>query len=103
MIDSFDYVTLQCRFKALKAEVQAFKSGEKYIELKALHQKDVQDYERRFLKLRAELSRARSEAVTIRNQWFQVFEDKQKEFDRKVAELLKANKELEKRALKAEG
>lgn len=103
MIDSFDYVTLQCRFKALKAEVQAFKSGEKYIELKALHQKDVQDYERRFLKLQAELSRAHSEAVTIRNQWFQVFEDMQKEFDRKVAELLKINKELEKRALKAEG
>lgn len=37
MIDSFDYVTLQCRLRALKAEVQAFKSGEKYRQIKLLH------------------------------------------------------------------
>lgn len=102
MMDSFDYVTLQYRLKALRAEVQAFKSGEKYEQMKTLHQKDVHAYERKVQKLQAELSRAHSDAIDIRDQWFQIFEDMQKEFDRKLEELLKVNRELEKRALKAE-
>lgn len=102
MMDSFDYVTLQCRLKALRAEVQAFKSDEKYEQMKNLHQKDVHAYEHKVQKLQAELSRAHSDAINIRDQWFQIFEDMQKEFDRKAEELLKASRELEKRALKAE-
>lgn len=102
MTDSFDYVTLQCQLKALRAQVHAFESGEKYIQMEVLHQKDAQNYEQRLQKMQAELSRAHSEAIDIREQWFQVFEDMQKEFDRKSAKLLKENKELEKRALKAE-
>lgn len=102
MMDSFDYVTFQCRLKALKAEVQAFKSGEKYRQIKLLHQKDIHAYKRKVQKLQAELSRAHSNAIDIRDQWFQIFEDMQKEYDRKLEELRKANRELEKRALKAE-
>lgn len=102
MIDSFDYVTLQCRFKALKAEVQTFKSGEKYRQIKLLHQKDIHAYERKVQKLQAELSRAHSNAIDIRDQWFQIFEDMQKEYGRKLKELQKANRELANRALKAE-
>lgn len=102
MIDSFDYVTLQCRLKALKAEVQAFKSGEKYRQIKLLHQKDIHAYERKVQKLQAELSCTHSKAIDIRDQWFQIFEDMQKEYGRKLEELQKANRELEKRALKAE-
>ena len=102
MIDSFDYVTLQCRLKALKAEVQAFKSGEKYRQIKLLHQKDIHAYKRKVQKQQAELSRAHSNAIDIRDQWFQIFEDMQKEYGRKLKELQKANQELEKRALKAE-
>lgn len=102
MMDTFDYVTLQCRLKALGAEVQAFKSGKKYKQMKILHQKDIHAYERKVQKLQAELSHAHSDAIDIRDQWFQVFEDMQKEFDRKLEELLKLNRELEKRALKAE-
>ena len=102
MMDSFDYVTLQCRLKALRAEVQAFKSVEKYEQMKTLHQKDIHAYERKVRKLQAELSRAHSDAIDIRDQWFRIFEDMQKEFDRKLEELLKVNRELEKRALKAE-
>ena len=101
-MDSFDYVTLQCRLKALKAEVQAFKSGEKYRQIKLLHQKDIHAYERKVQKLQAELSRAHSNAIDIRDQWFQIFEDMQKEYGRKLKELQKANQKLEKRALKAE-
>ena len=102
MIDSFGYVTLQCRLKALKAEVQAFKSGEKYRQIKLLHRKDIHAYERKVQKLQAELSCTHSKAIDIRDQWFQIFEDMQKEYGRKLEELQKANRELEKRALKAE-
>lgn len=101
MTDSFDYVTLRCRLKALKAEVQAFKSGEKYRQIKLLHQKGIHAYERKAQKLQAELSRAHSKAINIRDQWFHIFENLQKEYDRKLEELQKANRELEKRALKA--
>lgn len=40
------------------------------------------------------------ETVTVRSQWFEVFEDLQKEFERKLAAMEK--EQLEKRALKAE-
>lgn len=74
-MDSFDYLTLQCRLKAAKAELQAFKSGEKYIQLKELRRKDACDYERRLREMRLELSRAHSDMTAMRNEWFKVFEE----------------------------
>ena len=73
--------------KALKAEVQAFKSGEKYRQIKLLHRKDIHAYERKVQKLQAELSCTHSKAIDIRDQWFQIFEDMQKEYGRKLEEL----------------
>lgn len=85
-----------------KSRSAGIKSGEKYRQIKLLHQIDIHAYERKVQKLQAELSCARSKAIDIRNHWFQIFEDLQKEYDRKLEELQKANRELEKRALKAE-
>ncbi|MDO4297758.1 MAG: hypothetical protein Q4C59_04665 [Lachnospiraceae bacterium] len=42
------------------------------------------------------------EAVTVRDQWFEVFEERQKECDRKLAAAEKEKKQLEKRVLRAE-
>lgn len=101
-MDSFDYLTLQCRLKAAKAELQAFKSGEKYIQLKELRRKDACDYERRLREMRLELSRAHSDMTAMRNEWFKVFEEIQQGFEKERAEFQKAVKKLEKRALEAE-
>ena len=80
MPDSYDFVTLMCRLKAAQNEVEDFKSGEKYIQMKALHLKEIQNFKRTILKMQDELARAHSAMVNMREHWFEVFEDLQKEF-----------------------
>lgn len=49
--------------------------------------------------MQMELSRAHSETVTIREQWFEIFEDLEKEYTKKVSLLLAALKKLGERSL----
>ena len=103
MNSSFEYITsLEYRLKAARTEILAFKSGEKYVRMQEEYQKEIRYLERIIKNLKEELAEARSAAVTIRNQWFEAFEEQQKEFDRKIAASRKRNRELEKRAVKAE-
>ena len=103
MNSSFEYTTtLEYRLKAAKAELEAFKSGEKYIRMEELHRKEVRALKRKIAKLEKELAEARSRTVTVRDQWFEVFEQLQKECDRKVAAAQKEARLMEKRAVKAE-
>ena len=103
MKSSFEYITsLEYRLKAATAEVLAFKSGEKYIKIQEEHRKEVRRLERIISKLKEELSVAHKDIITIRNQWFEVFEEQQKEFDKKLAISKSLNRKLEKRALTAE-
>lgn len=103
MNSSFEYTTtLEYRLKAAKAELEAFKSGEKYIRMEELRRKEVRALERKIAKLEKELAEARSRTVTVRDQWFEVFEQLQKECDRKVAAAQKEARLMEKREVKAE-
>ncbi len=103
MNSSFEYTTtLEYRLKAAKAELEAFKSGEKYIRMEELRRKEVRALERKIAKLEKELAEARSRTVTVRDQWFEVFEQLQKECDRKVAAAQKEARLMEKRAIRAE-
>lgn len=103
MNTSFKYsTTLEYRLKAATAEVMAFKSGEKYIKMQEEHLKELRHMERIIKRLREELSTANSEIITVRNQWFEIFEELQKEFERKLSIFEKLNRQLEKRALNAE-
>lgn len=103
MNSSFEYTTtLEYRLKAAKAELEAFKSGEKYIRMEELRRKEVRALKRKIAKLEKELAEARSRTVTVRDQWFEVFEQLQKECDRKVAAAQKEARLMEKRAVKAE-
>ena len=103
MNSSFEYITsLEYRLKAARTEILAFKSGEKYVRMQQEHQKEIRYLERIIRNLKKELAEARSAAVTIRNQWFEAFEEQQKEFDRKIAASRKRNEKLEQRAVKAE-
>ena len=102
MPDSYDFVTLMCRLKAAQKEVEAFKSGEKYAQMKALHLKDIQYFKRTILKMQDELARAHSAMISMRDHWFEVFEDLQKEFEQKLKEAEQRLIEMEKRALRAE-
>ncbi len=103
MNSSFEYITtLEYRLKAATAEVMAFKSGEKYIKMQEEHLKELRHLERIIKRLREELSIAHSETITARNQWFDIFEELEKEFERKMSISEKLNRRLEKRALNAE-
>lgn len=100
---SFEYITtLEYRLKAANAQILAFKSGEKYIRMQEEYLKELRSLEQKIRKLEDELSRAHSETASVRNQWFEIFEDLQKECARKLSALRKELGKMEKRAIKAE-
>ena len=57
MSSLYDYFTyLQYKVKALKAENDAFKSGEKYLQMQEQRRKDIAYYERKLAALRRDLA-----------------------------------------------
>lgn len=97
MGNSFETITvLQYRLKAAQEELAAFQSGEKYIRMEKQHLTQVRALERRIAKLEAAVAKEHSHAITIRNQWFEIFEQLQKECDRMVAEAVKKADMMEK-------
>lgn len=102
MTDVYDYVTLMCRLKAAQARIKELESGERYIQLKELHQKDCRAYERKLLKLQGELADSHKETIRVRNYWFQVFEDLMREFEQVQKKAGQELQTMEIRVLKAE-
>ena len=47
MPDAYDYISLMCRLKAAQTRNKELESGEHYIKLKELHQKECRAYERK--------------------------------------------------------
>jgi len=100
---SFEYITtLEYRLKAANARILAFESGEKYIRMQEEYLKELRCLEKKIRKLEDELSQARRETVSVREQWFEIFEDLQKECARQLSALRKELERMEKRAVKAE-
>ena len=81
MPDTYDYITFMCRLKAAQARNKELESGERYVKLKELHQKDCRDYEHKILELQTEIAEAHKETIRVRNYWFQVLEDMLLEFE----------------------
>ena len=96
---NFEYVSnLQYRVKDLKAQVALFKSGEKYQAMQREFQKNYNEQTRMINELKYQLSVAHSETVTVRNIWFDTFEDMlsshEKELAKKSKEIDKLNKKI---------
>ena len=70
MPDTYDYITLMCRLKAAQARNKELESGEKYIQLKELHQKDCRTYEHKIRTLETAVTDAHKETIRVRNYWF---------------------------------
>lgn len=103
MNSSFEYITsLQYRLKAASTELEAFKSGRKYQDMEDQHQKAVRALERRIKELEKELAETRRDMAAARENWFEIFEELEKEFNRKLSAANKKAQQMEKRALKAE-
>lgn len=103
MNHSFEIITsLQYSLKAAAAQVEAFQSGKKYLDMQKAHEEEIRKLSIRIRHLEEELEKARRETVTVRNQWFEVFEDLEKEHAKELAQAAKKAGQLEKRALHAE-
>ena len=100
---SFERVTtLEYRLKAAQAQINAFISGEKYVQMQQEFLRALRTEERRRKELEEEIARSHSETIAVRNQWFAVFDEMEKEHAREVAALKKKIKQLEQRLLNAE-
>ncbi len=64
--------------------------------------KELRSLERKIRKLEARFSRARSETFSVHNQWFEIFEELQKESEQKLSAIQKEVEKMKKRAIKAE-
>lgn len=100
---SFESVTLlQYRLKAAENENQAFRSGEKYVRMEQNYQNLLKEKDRKIRELEAEVSRSHRETITVRNQWFAVFEDLEKEHEQETKTLQREIEQLKKRLLLTE-
>lgn len=73
---NFEYITnLQYKVKSLTSQVQSFRSGEKYLSMRKEHLGQLAAKKQEINKLEAELASERLQSVTMRKNWWQVFED----------------------------
>lgn len=100
---SFEYVTtLEYRLKAAESMLNAFISGEKYVQMKQEFQKALRAERQRNRELEKEAARFHNETIAVREQWFAVFEDLEKEHAREVDMLRKIITQLKQQLLKTE-
>ena len=101
MPDTYDHITLLCRLKAAQRRNKELESGERYIQLEELHQKEYNVYEHKIEKLKKELADAHKETIRVRNYWFQVLEDMLREFEKAQKRSAQELRKMEIRALNA--
>lgn len=100
---TFEYISnLQYRLKNAREQLEAFKSGEKYVQMTKEHKSTVRQLENTIKKLKREITKAEKETVKVRNIWFEQSEIIEKEHQKEVEKLKKQLEEMEARALKAE-
>lgn len=103
MNKSFERITtLEYRLKAANAQIKALLSGEKYVQMEQEFLRALRAEERRRRELEEEVARSHSETITVRNQWFAVFEDLEKTHARELEMLRRKIKQLEQQLLKAQ-
>ena len=92
--------TLQYRCRSLSKQVEDFKSGEKYRQMEEAYKKLLRFHNKEIKRLEYELSKAHSEAVTVRKYWGEIMDDLEKEHQKEVNRLLTEIKHLKKENLK---
>ena len=72
MPDAYNHISLICRLKATQTKNKELESGERYVKLNELHQKECRAYEHKIQALQTEVADAHKETIRVRNYWFQV-------------------------------
>ena len=94
---SFEYATqLQYENKAFRDRIRLVESGEAYIRLRKEYEDLLAEKDREIRKLKAELEDARRQAARNRENWFQVYEDMEKEKKKETNKFLTENRRLRK-------
>lgn len=82
---SFEYATqLQYENKALRERIRLLESGEAYIRLREEYERRLEEKDREIRKLKAELEDSHHQSARNRENWFQVYEDMEKERDQEI-------------------
>ena len=63
MPDAYDHISLICRLKATQTRNKELESGERYVKLKELHQKECRAYEHKIQALQTEVADAHKEMM----------------------------------------
>ena len=83
---NFEFITnLQYKVKSLTNRVQALESGEKYTAMESEFKARLSAKDREIRRLKAELADAYRQRVTQRHEWWQVFDDTEKEHAKELA------------------
>ncbi len=97
---NFEYITnLQYKVKSLSHELASFRSGDKYTAMRSEFLSRLTLKEREISNLKAKLSKAHAETVTVRENWWQVFEDITSEHEKALKKKDCLLKELKKQLL----
>lgn len=88
---------LQYRVKSLEHQVALFQSGEKYLQLQELREKDAQYYNRQIRDLERQNEASHRETIHVRDLWMDAFEAAEKEKDRIIAKKDRIIEDLMKR------
>ena len=90
MYDSqYEFITtLQYRVKSLQAQLEAFRSGDKYLQMEAEYKSLLHTEESRIHKLEVELSKAHAQTIDVRNKWWETIEDIYKEANNNIKKTL---------------
>ena len=94
--------TLQLRLKASQNEVEDFKSGAKYVQMKNQYDTDIRRLEKRLCKRDRLIAGLRIRIIKNRDMWFEQTEIVEKEHAKESQQLKKELNLMEKRALRAE-
>lgn len=98
----FDETSYQYRIKALEREVDAFRSGQKYVRMEEEHRKEMRFQEKIIRDLKHELSKAHAETVSVRNVWSDIMDDLDKEHNCEMYKKERQITELKCRVLEVE-
>lgn len=100
---SFEYTTaLQYRVKSLSQQLKDFESGEKYVKMKTGSNRIVDSLNKTIASLKSQLAEAHKETARVREYWFEVFEDINKEHEKELKERDNIIEKQKKRILEVE-
>ena len=103
MNTNYEFITnLQYKVNTLKARVAAFESGKKYTEMYVASNNQLKKRDSEIQKLKRSLADANARIISMRENWWQVFEDIEKKHAAALEEKDQALKKMEDRALNAE-